>query len=102
MVKRSRQLLAGPYIVWIIGFIILPVLMILYYAFTDLAPPFTFSNLAAIAQPIHLKSLLMALKLGILSTLICLVLSYPLAMILMDCISRSTALLCLFLYFLCG
>ena len=33
MNKLRRQLLAGPYLVWIIGFIILPLLMILYYAF---------------------------------------------------------------------
>lgn len=82
MRKLGKQLLAGPYIVWIIGFIILPVFMILYYALTDNAGAFTFSNIAAIAEPIHMKALLLALKLGVISTLICLVLSYPLAMIL--------------------
>ena len=82
MRKFKQQFLAGPYLIWIIGFILLPLIMILYYAFTDAAGAFTFSNVAAIAEPIHLKSLLLALKLGILSTLICLVLSYPLAMIL--------------------
>lgn len=82
MRKLGKQLLAGPYIVWIIGFIILPVFMILYYALTDNTGVFTFSNIAAIAEPVHIKALLLALKLGVISTLICLLLSYPLAMIL--------------------
>ena len=34
MNKFKQQFLAGPYLVWIIGFIILPMVMILYYAFT--------------------------------------------------------------------
>lgn len=82
MRKLGKQLLAGPYIVWIIGFIILPVFAILYYALTDNTGGFTLSNITAIAEPVHLKALLLALKLGIICTIICLLLSYPLAMIL--------------------
>lgn len=87
MYKKSlktlgRQLLAGPYLLWIIGFTILPLLMILYYAVTDANGAFTLSNLAAIADPVHVKSLLLSLKLGLISTVVCLILSYPLAMIL--------------------
>ena len=87
MYKKSlktlgRQLLAGPYLLWIIGFTILPLLMILYYAVTDVNGAFTLSNLAAIADPVHMKSLLLSLKLGLISTVVCLILSYPLAMIL--------------------
>lgn len=87
MYKKSlktlgRQLLAGPYFLWIIGFTILPLLMILYYAVTDANGAFTLSNLAAIADPVHVKSLLLSLKLGLISTVVCLILSYPLAMIL--------------------
>ncbi len=82
MRKLGKQLLAGPYIVWIIGFIVLPVFAILYYALTDSAGGFTLSNITAIAEPVHFKSLLLALKLGLICTAICLVLSYPLAMIL--------------------
>ncbi len=81
MFKKSK-LLATPYIVWIVGFILLPVLMILYYAFTDASGAFTVANITAIAEPIHFQSLLLALKLGLISTLVCLILSYPLAMIL--------------------
>ena len=82
MRRFGKQLLAGPYIVWIIGFIILPVFAILYYALTDSTGGFTLENITAIAEPVHIKALLLSLKLGVICTLICLLLSYPLAMIL--------------------
>ena len=80
--KFRRQLLTGPYIVWIIGFILLPILMILFYGMTDSSGSFTLHNIIAITEPIHMKALLLSLKLALLCTGICLLLSYPLAMIL--------------------
>lgn len=80
--KFRRQLLAGPYIVWMIGFILLPILMILFYGITDSSGGFTLHNIIAITEPIHRKALLLSLKLALICTGICLLLSYPLAMIL--------------------
>lgn len=80
--KFRRQLLAGPYIIWIAGFILFPILMILYYGLTDSSGGFTLHNTIAITEPIHMKALLLSLKLALLCTGICLLLSYPLAMIL--------------------
>lgn len=80
--KFKRQLLAGPYIVWMIGFILLPILMILFYGITDSSGGFTLHNIIAITEPIHRKALLLSLKLALICTGICLLLSYPLAMIL--------------------
>ena len=82
MNKLKRQLLAGPYLVWIIGFIILPLLMILYYAFFNENGSFTLEYLSHIASPINLHAMALSLELGIAATVICLVLAYPLAMIL--------------------
>ena len=82
MHNARKRLLAGPYLVWSIGFTVLPILMILYYAFTNSDGGFTWANIAAIADPVHIKALLLSLKLGILCTVVCLLLSYPLAMIL--------------------
>ena len=82
MRKLGRQLLAGPYLVWMIGFILLPIVIILYYAFTNASGTFTWDNIAAIADPVHVKSILLSLKLGFFCTLVCLLLAYPLAMIL--------------------
>ena len=82
MRKLGRQLLAGPYLVWIIGFILLPIVIILYYAFTNTSGAFTWDNIAAIADPVHVKSILLSLKLGFFCTVAGLLLAYPLAMIL--------------------
>lgn len=82
MNKFKQQFLAGPYLVWIIGFIILPIVMILYYAFTNSDGAFTVEYIAAIATETNRKAIFLSLKLGVICTLICLALSYPLAMIL--------------------
>lgn len=82
MNKLKEQLLAGPYLVWIIGFIILPLAMILYYAFVNEDGGFTLENIATITDPVHLKAMGLSLELGVACTVICLLLAYPLAMIL--------------------
>lgn len=82
MYKLKKQFLAGPYFIWMIGFILLPLAFILYYAMTTADGAFTFSNIAAIADPVHVKSIVLSLKLGAICTLVCLVLAYPLCMIL--------------------
>lgn len=82
MRNLKRQLLAGPYLLWMAGFILLPVLMILYYAFTTTSGDFTLLNIFSIGFSVHLKALLLSLKLALICTVICLILSYPLAMIL--------------------
>ena len=79
---NKRSLLAAPYIIWIIGFTVLPILMIVFYALGDGNGGFTLANILAIFQPVHLKSLLLALWLALLCTAICLVLAYPLAVML--------------------
>ena len=63
---NKRSLLATPYIVWIIGFTVLPILMIVFYALGDGNGGFTLSNILAIFEPVHLKSLLLALWLALL------------------------------------
>lgn len=81
MRRFKTQFLAGPYLVWIIGFILLPLLVIVYYAFTD-DGTFTLANIAAVAEETNRKALFLSLRLGLLCTGICLLLAYPLAMIL--------------------
>ncbi|MGN0484508.1 MAG: ABC transporter permease [Lachnospiraceae bacterium] len=78
----KTQLLAGPYLIWIIGFILLPMLMIFLYAFTNSNGTFSLQYLSAITTKTNLRALGLSLKLGLIATGICLLLSYPLAMIL--------------------
>lgn len=80
--KKMKQLLAGPYMFWCAAFIIIPLLMILYYGFTGKNGGFTFLNIARITTPENLKALGLALLLSFVSTVFCLILAYPLSMIL--------------------
>ena len=79
---KNKRLLAGPYLFWSVSFVVIPLLVIVYYAFTSDEGSFTFSNLAQITTPENLKALSMSILLSFLSTAICLILAYPLAMIL--------------------
>ncbi|MBQ8527617.1 MAG: ABC transporter permease [Lachnospiraceae bacterium] len=80
--KSKRSLLAGPYLFWSIAFIIIPLIMVFYYGFIDESGAFTLENIAAIASPEHSKALWISMRLSLISTIICFVLAYPLAMIL--------------------
>lgn len=79
---KNKKWLATPYLIWSVAFIIIPLLMIVYYGLTDKEGHFTLSNLAKITTPENLKALGLALLLAFISTVICLILAYPLAMIL--------------------
>ena len=81
---NKKKLLAGPYLFWSVSFVVIPLLVIVYYAFTSDEGTFTFSNLAQITTPENLKALGMSILLSFLSTAICLILAYPLAMILSE------------------
>lgn len=82
MRKYGKQLLSGPYLVWMIGFILLPLLLVVYYAFTNSAGSFTTANIISIFHKVHMKALWLSIKIALQCTVICLLLSYPLAMIL--------------------
>ena len=56
--------------------------MIFYYGLTDNDGKFTWMNLAKSTTPENLKALGLALLLAFVSTVMCLILAYPLAMIL--------------------
>ena len=68
---KNKRMLAGPYLFWSVSFVVIPLLVIVYYAFTSDEGTFTFSNLAQITTPENLKALGMSLLLSFLSTLIC-------------------------------
>ncbi len=83
MWKNKKKLMLGlPYYVWSIMFVVIPLLMVLYYGLTDKTGAFTFNNILAITTAEHSKSLWLAVKLSFFSTVICLILAYPLGMIL--------------------
>ena len=78
----SKKLLSGPYLLWMAAFTIIPLALIVYYGLTDKTGAFTMANVMAIATAEHSKALWLSLGLSLISTIICLLLAYPLAMIL--------------------
>ena len=83
MKKKSSLMthIAGsPYIVWAVLFIIVPLCMVAYYAFTDKSGNFTFDNMLSIGK--YADTIVLSIWLGLLATVISLVVAYPLAMIM--------------------
>ena len=81
-VALGRALLSGPYLIWMIGFTIIPLALIFWYGITNRSGSLTMANITAIMSPDHWKALWLSLGLSLISTVLCLVLAYPLAMIL--------------------
>ena len=71
----KQKLLSAPYLIWMCAFIVAPLFFVGYYAFTDSAGTFTFSNILQLTEfaPIFLKSI----YLGALAALVSLIIAYP-------------------------
>ena len=57
----SKKLLSGPYLMWMIGFTIIPLALIVFYGLTDRSGAFTLANILSIATAEHRKALWLAL-----------------------------------------
>lgn len=75
--KSKSKLLSAPYTVWMTVFIIVPMLLVVWFAFTDKAGRFTLENILSVGQ--YSNVFLRSIWLGALATAISLVLGYPLA-----------------------
>ena len=64
------------------GFIVIPLALVIYYAFTTKAGAFTVENVAQILLWENYKPLVLALLLSFASTVLCFVFAFPLALIL--------------------
>ncbi|MGN0708706.1 MAG: ABC transporter permease [Anaerovoracaceae bacterium] len=77
-----RKMAALPFVFWLICGTVLPLMLIIYYGFTDMNGNFTLYNIKSIAMPVHLKATAMALLFSLAATAVCLALAFPLALIL--------------------
>ena len=83
MIKKSTW--AVPYFVFLVLFVVLPLLLIAVYAFTDNHGSFTLSNITAFfTEPKIVNSFLVSLEVALENTLICILIGYPAAYILAD------------------
>ncbi|MBR4828017.1 MAG: ABC transporter permease [Oscillospiraceae bacterium] len=91
--------LLGPYTLWAAVFIVVPLIFVAYYAFTDNSFTFTFDNLLRFFNDksqmgdtevrTYMLIFWRSLKLAVISTVICLLLGYPLAYIMSRASDRS-------------
>lgn len=79
MNKKSfgNKLVASPYIVWSAIFIIVPLVIMFYFALTDNNGVFTFANIAEIGK--YKKAFGISILYAAVSTVITLLLAYPMA-----------------------
>ena len=80
--KRSimHSIAAAPHIFWAALFIILPLIIVVFYAFTDESGSFTFANLGSLKH--YSKLFGLSLELSVLATFVCFLVGYPLAYII--------------------
>ena len=101
--RLTQRLLLTPYSVWAVLFIVVPLIFVAYYAFTDTNFNFTFDNIArfftatstvddgAATREVHTYLVIFgrSLKLAVISTAICLLLGYPMAYIIARANARA-------------
>lgn len=78
--KLSRKYLSIPYVVFLVLFVIIPMFIIIYYAFTDANGNFTWDALVKFfSRPTKLSVLFVSILIGLANTVLCLIISYPIA-----------------------
>ena len=80
--KKTRSFFMIPYVLWMLLFVAFPLLLIVYYSFRDLDGNFTFENYRIFFSSTYVVMTLYSFWYAFLITLICLVISYPLAFVI--------------------
>ena len=81
--RFSRKTLGIPYAVFLIFFVIIPMLVIVFYAFTDKDNHISFTNFVRFfSDPTKLSTIVYSIVIALVTTVICLMIAYPVAYIL--------------------
>ncbi len=99
MFRFSRKQLCIPYAVFLLFFVIAPLLVVIYYAFTNGQGEFTITNFTNFFTDTNtIGTLLYSMFIAVVTTLVCLVIAYPVAYILANSkMKRKTIILMLFI-----
>lgn len=99
--KKNKSILAYPYIIWSALFIVVPLILVLVFSFTVENGDkliFSLENYKRLINPIYLKVFLRSIVLAGSSTIICLLVGYPVAYIISKAhISKRNTLILLFI-----
>ena len=105
----SRKLLAIPYALFLAVFVLIPLLIVVYYAFTNDQGEFTWEYVRVFFSPdgkgflaffssYNFKTIMISLFISTMSTIICLLIAYPVAYIIANCkLKNKSTLLLLFI-----
>ena len=80
MMKKGslfQRMAAAPHIVWMILFIVAPMLFVLFFAFADSEGNFSFSNILSLSQ--YSNVFILSIAFALIATVVCLIIGYPLA-----------------------
>lgn len=75
-----KKLVSSPYLVWATIFVVVPLIFVVYYSFTDVNGNFSLEYIKEIGK--YNDTMLVSIWLGFIATMISLVLAYPLAYIM--------------------
>lgn len=98
MFKFDRKHLAIPYAIFLILFVVLPLLVVIYYGFTDAEGHLSFENfILFFSSSKTIGTLFYSLLIAVIVTVVCLLIAYPVAYILAKgAFSRKHAFLMIF------
>ena len=80
----TKKLFSAPFVAFILCGTLVPMGVIAWYGLTDRSGAFTVENVAAMFGGDHAKALGLSLALSLISTAICLLLAFPLGLLLRD------------------
>lgn len=84
MNRSIKRIFSGPFLTFILCGTIIPMAVIAFYGLTDRSGAFTLNNIVAIVTGDHPQALGLSLLLALISTIICLIIAFPLGLILKD------------------
>lgn len=79
MPNRSRNFYLVPYMMWVMLFVVAPILLVTYYSFFDVDGHFTLGNYAKFFTPVYLQMTVSSFWYAILITVFSLLVAYPTA-----------------------
>lgn len=85
---NKKHYMAAPYVIWSVIFTVVPLVIILIYSFSgrdsfgNIVYEFSLDNYKNFFTPIYLNVLWRSIKLSVISTLICLLLGYPMGFLI--------------------
>ncbi|WP_048600980.1 ABC transporter permease [Rubeoparvulum massiliense] len=82
MENKARNLYLIPYVMWILLFVVAPLLLILYYSFFNVEGQFTLENYQKFFTPVYLRMTLSSFWYAFLITAFSLLIAYPTAYLL--------------------